>query len=465
MGPVGLELPHRVVTRLLNAPSIPPEAAAEVRAQLSRRMPSAKLPVPAELQPPERIQEPMRPHLRLISGTLPSDPSYGRGSARVLGRGLYAVPLVRLSYQYGPITLPRSLKPLPRIIVQDGTLYEVERDRAAEARVLAELTGLGFGSVHEVVPVYYQHAHTDDFALREYGTNPTWLQIVTQEVPRLRREGWTVEIDEDFPVQVLSADMEIEAELIEGSGIDWLELHLGVMVDGERVDLVPALVRLIARPEAAVLAEGADDKPFVLPLLDGRMLSLPMSRIRPTLQALLELWASGGIDADTDRIGFSRLDAADLAGLEERTGLVWRGGEALRELGRTLRQSGGIPKAVVPASFRATLRPYQAQGVDWLQFLAFGGSGRRAGRRHGPGQDGADAGAPDDRKSRRAAGPAVADRLPDQPDPELDGGGASFRAGIVGAGAARCRTGRPVFGEIPRHDLVLVHLSVADPRP
>ncbi len=105
----------------------------------------------------------MRPHLRLISGTLPSDPSYGRGSARVLGRGLYAVPLVRLSYQYGPITLPRSLKPLPRITVQDGTLYEVERDRAAEARVLAELTALGFGSVHEVVPVYYQHAHTDDF--------------------------------------------------------------------------------------------------------------------------------------------------------------------------------------------------------------------------------------------------------------------------------------------------------------
>jgi superfamily II DNA or RNA helicase len=375
MGPLGLDLPTRVVARLLNAPSIPPEAAAEVRAQLSRRLPSAKVPVPAELQPPNQIQEKMRPHLRLISGTLPSDPSYGRGSARVLGRGLYAVPLVRLSYQYGPISLPRSLKPLPRITVQDGTLYEIERDRAAEAEVLAELTALGFGSVHEVVPVYYQHAHTDDFALREYGPNPTWLQIVTQEVPRLRLAGWTIEVDADFPVQVLSADTEIQAELVEGSGIDWLELHLGVTVDGEQVDLVPALVRLITRPEAAALVEGPDDKPFVLPLLDGRLLSLPMSRIRPTLQALLELWASGGIDADGGRIGFSRLDAADLAGLEERTGLVWRGGEALRDLGRTLRQAGGIPKAVVPASFLATLRPYQGQGVDWLQFLGSAGLG------------------------------------------------------------------------------------------
>jgi superfamily II DNA or RNA helicase len=376
MGPVGLDLPHRVVTRLLNAPAIPPEAAAEVRTQLSRRMPASKVPVPAEMQPPETIQETMRPHLRLISGTLPSDPSYGRGSAKMLGRGLYAVPLVRLCYEYGSFTLPRSLKPLPRITVRDGILYEVERDRSAEARALAELTGLGFVSVHEVVPVYYQHAHTDDFALREYGGHPTWLQIVTQEVPRLRRAGWTVEVDVDFPVQVLSADADIEAELTEGSGIDWLELHLGVTVDGERVDLVPALIRLIARPEAATLVEGADDeKPFVLPLLDGRMLSLPMSRIRPTLQALLELWAGGGIDADSGKIGFSRLDAADLAGLEERSGLIWRGGEALRDLGRTLRQSGGIPQATVPTSFRATLRPYQNQGVNWLQFLGSAGLG------------------------------------------------------------------------------------------
>ena len=63
------------------------------------------------------------------------------------------MPLVRLSYEYGPFTLPRSLKPLPRITVRDGILYEVERNRPAEAQALTELTSLGFMSVHEVVPV------------------------------------------------------------------------------------------------------------------------------------------------------------------------------------------------------------------------------------------------------------------------------------------------------------------------
>ena len=144
MGPVGLDLPQRVVTRLLNAPSIPPEAAAEVRAQLSRRMPAAKLPVPAELQPPE----PVRANDAAASAADQRHAAQrsklrARIRAGCSGRGLYAVPLARLSYEYGPVTLPRSLKPLPRIIVHDGTLYEVERDRAAEAAALAELTGLG----------------------------------------------------------------------------------------------------------------------------------------------------------------------------------------------------------------------------------------------------------------------------------------------------------------------------------
>jgi superfamily II DNA or RNA helicase len=375
MGPVSLDLPRGVVNRLLNAPSIPPEAAAEVRAQLSRRMNTVAVPVPSELQPAERIQQPLRAHLRLINGTLPTNPSFGRGSGHAIGNGLYEVPLARLSFRYGPIELPRTRRPLPRLTVQDGVIYEPVRDLAAEATVLKQLTDLGFGPVQDLVPVYYQHAHTDDFALRETGSSSTWLQIVTQEVPQLRAAGWTVEIDDDFPLQVVSSDTEIEAELTEGSGIDWLELHLGVMVDGERVDLVPALIQLIARPEATLLAEGPDDKPFVLPLPDGRLLSLPMARIRPTLQALLELWALRGGDADQTSIGFSRLDATELANLEERSGLIWRGGDALRELGRTLAHAGGIPKANVPPSFLATLRPYQSQGVDWLQFLGSAGLG------------------------------------------------------------------------------------------
>ena len=114
-----------------------------------------------------------------------------------------------------------------------------------------------------------------------------------------------------------------------------------------------------------------------MPLPDDRLLSLPLGRIRTMLLALSELFAGGGIDAEAGRIGFTRLDAADLAVLETAVpDLVWQGGEALRALGRQLREAGGsIPHASIPDGFRGLLRPYQAQGVDWLQFLAGAGIG------------------------------------------------------------------------------------------
>ncbi|HVY16398.1 MAG TPA: DEAD/DEAH box helicase, partial [Rhodopila sp.] len=376
MGPIGFDMPAKVVRRLLDAPPIPAEVAGEVRAQLASRMPAAKLPVPHEMQPAEVLHAPMRPHLRLINGALPMDPNYGRGTARPLSAGLYAIPLARLAYGYGTVTLPRSARPLPKLTLRDGRIYDVARDLAAEGEALEELRNLGFLPVSDLVHVYYQHAHSDDFVLREGGGHGhNWLDFVTQGVPRLREMGWVVETDTDFPMQVVTADADIDAELVEGSGIDWLELNLGVHIDGQRVDLVPPLLKLIAKPETALLMEGQDSKPFVLPLPDGRMLSLPMARIRPTLQALLELWSSGGIDGENGKIGFSRLHAAELAELEARTGLTWRGGEALRDLGRTLRESGGIPVAAPPCTFKAMLRPYQAQGVNWLQFLAGAGLG------------------------------------------------------------------------------------------
>ena len=376
VGPIAFDLSARMVKRLLDAPPIPPESAREVRAQLAKRLPAAKVPVPSELQPATLVREAMRPHLRLINGALPMDPSYGRGTARPLRAGLYAVPLARLSYEYGAVTLPRTSRPQPKLTVRDGQIFDVQRDLQAEARTLERLREMWFAPVSEIVHVYYQHAHTDDFALREISASGhAWLDFVTQDVPRLRADGWLVEIDSDFPLQVVSADTDIDAELVEGSGIDWLELNLGVHIDGQRVDLIPPLLKLIARPEATLMAEGPDTKPIILPLPDGRMLSLPLARIRPTLLALLELWTAGSIDPDTKKIGFSRLHAAELAELEARTGLVWRGGESLRDLGRVLRESGGIPVAIVPAAFQAKLRPYQAQGVNWLQFLASAGLG------------------------------------------------------------------------------------------
>ena len=65
-------------------------------------------------------------------------------------------------------------------------------------------------------------------------------------------------------------------------------------------------------------------------------------------------------------------DAAALAAFEDATleaGVIFRGGEALREMGRKLKEIGGLPRRAPPADFAAELRAYQADGLSWLSFL------------------------------------------------------------------------------------------------
>ncbi len=106
VGPISLDIPARAAARLLRSPPVPPELAERVTAELRQRLPSLPVPVPQTLPPAEKIAEQARPYLRLINGTLPVDPAHGRGSARHVGGGLYEVPLARLAFRYGPLTVP-----------------------------------------------------------------------------------------------------------------------------------------------------------------------------------------------------------------------------------------------------------------------------------------------------------------------------------------------------------------------
>ncbi len=72
------------------------------------------------------------------------------------------------------------------------------------------------------------------------------------------------------------------------------------------------------------------------------------------------------------------MDAAELAGLEDASanaGVVWSGGDAIRALGRQLRDTAGIPAIAVPDTFIATLRPYQSRGRGLDGFLRAAGLG------------------------------------------------------------------------------------------
>ncbi len=384
LGPLELDCPQPLADTLLAAPPVTAAAAGLVRAELAKRLPALEAAWPAPMAPPEPLRAPPLPHLELFVGELAANPyGYGRiGShSSAADRERVRTPLARLAFRYGPVLVLHANKSMVPTVAHEGRLYAVKRDRDGERRAFQRLIARGLRRVADVWYANSAGRHGNDFMLMGSPSGREWIDFHYLEVPKLRSEGWTVAVADDFPVKFATFAGEVTAELHEGSGIDWFELALGTTVDGERVDLVPALLAFLevaTSDDAATWERAAKDAPVFLPLADGRILPLPFGRIRPILKALLELFSAGALGGKATGLGFSALDAGDLAAFEEATraaGLLWRGGERLRELGRLLRETGSIPRATVPPDFRAALRPYQARGLDWLQFLRKAGIG------------------------------------------------------------------------------------------
>ncbi|MGK9617215.1 hypothetical protein O6474_25065, partial [Salmonella enterica subsp. enterica] len=81
--------------------------------------------------------------------------------------------------------------------------------------------------------------------------------------PALRAEGWELQIDEDFGFDLSAVD-DWYATVDEGPERDWFDLELGIIVNGERLSLLPILLNLmrshteILNPEK--LARRRDDE-------------------------------------------------------------------------------------------------------------------------------------------------------------------------------------------------------------
>jgi SNF2 family DNA or RNA helicase len=87
------------------------------------------------------------------------------------------------------------------------------------------------------------------------------------------------------------------------------------------------------------------------------------------MAALLDLVGDRTHDFNGDSLKLSRMEAVRTsAALGE--GAVWEGAAALRAMVAQLHGASALPEVPLPATVKATLRPYQQQGLNWLQFLS-----------------------------------------------------------------------------------------------
>jgi superfamily II DNA or RNA helicase len=204
---------------------------------------------------------------------------------------------------------------------------------------------------------------------REPAPLEDWWQWLDTHQKRLESTGWVFEFDSES--LLLRAEIEDWYGSVEEEAGGWFGFELGVVVDSKKISLIPLLVALIKDNSQLLssqnIAELPNDTVFYPRLPDGRAIALPAERVRGMLSVLVELYLSEHLG--DEKIRLSMLDAARLAAIDQLMKLRWFGAERLLALGAKLRDFSGIAAVPLPQGFAGELRPYQLQGLAWLQFL------------------------------------------------------------------------------------------------
>ncbi len=311
--------------------------------------------------------------------------------------------------------------PVQELFDTGGPLVRMQRNVAAESDAMDRVWDLGLipvdasklqwrhrAAASSLGPVWTlaQEAHFGDF----------WADVV----PQLRAEGWSVVVHPGFAhesVPVLRWKLHIAPDTGEllGKEVDgplaprerpvqklmlperegaWL-LTLGIEIDGETLDLAPLLADLLRRDARWLNAQqmaAIDDLAIIkLRAPGGKRIEAPAGPLKAIVGAMVDLLTdptrNQRQDGDPLRLGAweARRIEALRAGLVQahRVGTVngwsndWQlqGDAGLAQLAQRLRRIGTPQPVTAPAGLQVQLRPYQLEGLAWLQYLREQGLG------------------------------------------------------------------------------------------
>jgi len=352
-GVLHLPYPVNLLRQYWNRPAVVPERVAQVIEHLAQGSEAEYFPRPRAM----RVQ---REPLSSLRGNL------------VLSAG----PQATLYFLYNDHSIDsRSLR------ADDPTVRHLRRSRIAGKS--------GEQPVNDDVILEFQRDVDTERTLRQrvgaiiddppQGCD-AWLSFMMNGVPALRDDGWCVTIAEDFPYRIAAADRWY-ADLAPNRRQDWFDLQLGVMIDGERVNLLPAVVEYLQS------VAGADDAPALfgvahlfVPLPDGRHLPVATQRIRRLADTLVELLDRHALNTE-HALALPVSQAGRVAQLmfdrdtpavrsDDPSRLTLRSHDpSLLTLIEDLQNFSAIQPLPAPSDCHAALRPYQQEGLGWLQFL------------------------------------------------------------------------------------------------
>lgn len=369
LGPLVIPYTPSQLKKILSVPPVDLDDAPMVAQKMAENSP--ELPLPRLFE--QRTLRKLRPQIYLSFDAFELDKTTANREDEA--SHLF---VVRLSFDYEGVIIESNNDSLSVYHAEENELIEIQRDLAFEKEVDEELQlMLSLRSpdlterLRSTTDIRYERV------LAHYKNEEDLSRLYNQVIPLLKKKGWQVKFVHSVYEEIVDADeLEWFSELDE-KGNDFFSYQLGIVIEGKTVGVVPLVAELIGRLDRDNIDSIADDQRFKLPLPDGKILQVSFGRIKPLIRFLLQ-YGTRHIK-DSQKLEINRYQLVLMQETEQAMAAIsarWQGSDSLKAQLRQLVNLDALPTIELPVGLHATLRDYQHQGVNWLQFLRisrFGG--------------------------------------------------------------------------------------------
>lgn len=378
---------------LLQAPLVPQASLETVSRSLLSLLPAPPLPqgiaLSEQLIETEQIQV-----ILSLQGESDEESSQQHSNQTYPAQAKH---LARLVFSYDGHRVEPGLVFEPEVSLLVGNqVYRIKRQQDFESKAHQELIKTGLLPLSGLAGAYGFASESAPAELpMTYIRN--WHHWLNDSLSHLRLLGWQIEIEASFRLAFLSSPA-WQAELslkpsAKGLQQKWFELSLGIDIHGQRVELLPLILRMLKTvPDPRALREELEKhSTWLMPLdphplktwaaasqhqkLPQQWLEIPARRLAWILDLLIEIYDYLPDAQDPEQLKLSEFQALQIKSQvvlnPDDYGVSWQAPPALNEAAKSLAGlvQDGLQEIPVPTPLQAELRPYQQRGLNWLQSL------------------------------------------------------------------------------------------------
>ena len=269
---------------------------------------------------------------------------------------------MHLDFAYGEYLLSYAPQKETTSFLENGEKIDILRDLKFENEAVRYLEELGFSKEIENSVLYFLSLAEPNMqtALQR------WSNFLEVQIPYLEERGWDIRIDESFTMK-FEKNSNITMQSNYDDSNDWFGLSFLVEFNGTQKPLVDLISPLIE--EFGVF----DTLPDILNIEveDNHFLEIEKGEVEPVLKTIFALFEKRQGDG---KIKLSPFEAHLIEDMDEN--IKFKGSAELIELSKKLKDFKGLVNIEAPKGLNATLREYQQEGLNWLNFLyefRFGG--------------------------------------------------------------------------------------------